>query len=146
MNGTIYSVTSLTLSDFDMVLHEGTKTKTSDTNLLPPDTAVRVKSGAVNNCSLKYAASDVFCYSNSPKSKPANQANVTTGEASANTILPDNAGAANAFSPINIDSLQDERTRESIQKYNESFMIPLNPDKNINMKLNQQQVQINIKY
>lgn len=126
-----------------MVPHASTKADASAPNLVTADSTVKTGAASASSCSLKYAASEVFCNPNPAKSKSGSSANQVNTAASS-TMLPNRA--ANAFTAINIDSLEDERTRESMQKYNESFMIPLNPDKNINMKLNQQQVQINIKY
>ena len=147
MSGAVSSVVSLTLSDFDTVSHENAKTASPDSSLIVPDSASHAVSGSLNSCALKYRASEVFCNPTAPKNVSGNKPNpVNSGAKTNNVILPDSSNATNFSAPINVGSLQDERTRESLQKYNESFMFQFSPDKNINMKLNQQQVQINIKY
>jgi spore maturation protein CgeB len=140
----------LGLADFVPSFLVPSQHKESDTAHLPVKPLIAVKRNASSSGSwycnrLHNSVSNVFCNeSNSSTVVKKVTFDGTTGD---KTTVVDNSVAGNyAQSSANQSALQDQQTKNAIARNQPDFSVPIQTSKDVNMNVNQQQIEINIKY
>lgn len=84
---------------------------------------------------------DVFC----SRRESAVNSNVDMGS-SDHTKVVDTVTRDDSLSNANQSSMQTQQTKNMVTQYQDMPAIPINTGKDVDMKINQQQIQFNIKY
>ncbi len=140
------------MSDFmPSFLHPGNKESKNHNEPVKPLVDIKRNSSSTQKswyCNrIKDDVTNVFCNKTSSSEVVSSKNVVYESSPDDRSVMIDNSAQNDFAKPtVNSDAFQSPQAKSVIQNSQPNFSVPIQPSKNVNMNINQQQIQINIKY
>lgn len=137
---------TLALSDFVPNFLVPDKESSNNQPVKPLIDLKRNASGPSWYCNrMKNAANNIFCNKNDSSGAVAKIIN-DNGSRDQTAVVDNSASGNYAQSNSNLAALQDQKTMDYNLRQPSNFSVPIQPTKDVNVNVGQQQIEINIKY